>query len=175
MKNFIFYVIVIIWLVVSCSEKKQNLFNIVKEWQNKSIVFPEDLELKNFDQDSLYLYSHTKYRIISYIDSSGCTECKLKLPSWRRLKFITDSLNINVKFIFISATKDPQDLAILQIKNNFSMPYFYDRNERMKKVNKLPDNIELQTFLLDSTNKVLLIGNPVFNKRIQQLYLNEMR
>ncbi len=38
-------------------------------------------------------------------------------------------------------------------------------------LNHFPSDVNFQTFLLDSQNKVLAIGNPVHNKKVRDLYL----
>ena len=41
-------------------------------------------------------------------------------------------------------------------------------------INRFPSHQEFQTFLLDSDNKVLFIGNPVHNLRVKEMYLSEI-
>lgn len=38
-------------------------------------------------------------------------------------------------------------------------------------MNHFPSDVNFQTFLLDSQNRVLAIGNPVHNKKVRDLYL----
>jgi len=40
----------------------------------------------------------------------------------------------------------------------------------LKNINNFPNDPNFQTFLLDQNNKVLIIGNPVTNNNIRQLY-----
>ena len=39
-------------------------------------------------------------------------------------------------------------------------------------MNKFNDDPMFQTFLLDQNNKILLIGNPIYNAEIKTLYQN---
>ena len=43
------------------------------------------------------------------------------------------------------------------------------KNE-INRLNHFPNKIEYQCFLLDSNNKVLMIGNPTLNQKIWELY-----
>ena len=45
---------------------------------------------------------------------------------------------------------------------------------RLDKLNKFPQDITFQTFLLDRDNKVKVIGNPVHNLAVRDLYLKQM-
>ena len=45
----------------------------------------------------------------------------------------------------------------------------------MNNKNHFPTEIQLQTFLLDRENKVILMGNPIYNPEIKQLYLKVIK
>ncbi|WP_039849677.1 DUF1573 domain-containing protein, partial [Parabacteroides merdae] len=45
---------------------------------------------------------------------------------------------------------------------------------QLDKLNKFPQDITFQTFLLDWDNKVKVIGNPVHNLEVKDLYLKQM-
>ena len=45
----------------------------------------------------------------------------------------------------------------------------------MEKLNYFPKLPNCQTFLLDSQNRVILIGNPIDNPLMWELYKNEMQ
>ncbi|MFW6272384.1 MAG: hypothetical protein ACOC2U_01225 [bacterium] len=46
-----------------------------------------------------------------------------------------------------------------------------DEERQFSKMNSLTDSEMLNTFVTDKNNKVLLMGNPVLNKQLGQLYL----
>jgi hypothetical protein len=50
----------------------------------------------------------------------------------------------------------------------------FDVEDRPKKINSLSKDKNFQTFLLDSNNRVILVGNPMNNKNIFDLYLREI-
>jgi hypothetical protein len=75
---------------ISCKkyQKTVKLEHIVKEWTNKTILFPNIASTYIDDKDSLKNVSisnmDTKnYKILLYIDSTGCTSCKLRLHVWK--------------------------------------------------------------------------------------------
>lgn len=57
------------------------------------------------------------------------------------------------------------------LKNaKFNIPVCIDIDNSLDKINDFPDNILFQTFLLNSENRVVYIGNPVYSSAIQDLY-----
>lgn len=55
-------------------------------------------------------------------------------------------------------------------KNKFEHPIFYDTLNKMEKLNHFPKNNTFRTFLLDKNNHVILVGNPIGNKTLWNLY-----
>ena len=49
--------------------------------------------------------------------------------------------------------------------------YFILFNVFINKINNFPEQIEYQTFLLNQDNRVLIIGNPIKNEKLWNLYL----
>lgn len=67
----------------SCKEAiKEDISYLVKEWNNKEIVYPAIMHFTVLGVDTNFL-SKSEYRIITYVDSVGCTSCKLKLELWK--------------------------------------------------------------------------------------------
>ena len=79
----------------SCQEnnKKKEIEKIVKSWQEKEIIFPEGLIFTKHGKDTIgYNIPASEYKIILYVDSVGCTECKLQLHKWKEFITEVDSL-----------------------------------------------------------------------------------
>jgi hypothetical protein len=53
---------------------------------------------------------------------------------------------------------------------HFNYPVFIDMNNTINRLNHFPQQQSYQCFLLDSNNKVLMIGNPTLNPKIWELY-----
>jgi hypothetical protein len=52
---------------------------------------------------------------------------------------------------------------------------FVDKKNEMMQLNNFPKKPEYQCFLLDKDNKVVMIGNPVLNPGIWELYKKIIR
>ena len=122
-----------------------------------------------------YRIPDAEYKVLVYVDSVGCTSCKLQLPKWQELIAHVDSAtNGNIPFIFVFQSKDDRELRYILKRDNFDRPVCIDRNNRFDELNQFPQDITFQTFLLDKDNKVKVIGNPVHNLAVRDLYLKQI-
>ena len=166
-KEYFCFYILFIMILFSCTSKT-HLKKIVSTWTNKEIIFPSALDSLN--QDSLWKSMiKNEYKVLIYVDTNSCTECRLKLYEWHKIIQEVDSNN-NVSFIFTIYTKDYPLVDFLKKKNRFNYPIFYDYTNKIGKLNKFPKDPRFQTFLLDQNNRVILIGNPIGNKHLWNLY-----
>lgn len=78
---------------------------MVKSWQEKEIIFPEELIFTKYGKDTVkYNIPVSDYKIIMYVDSVGCTECKLQLYKWKDFITEVDSLTngaVPILFFFM--------------------------------------------------------------------------
>ena len=51
-------------------------------------------------------------------------------------------------------------------------PVYVDKQDSIAKLNRFPLESNLHTFLLDKNNRVIAVGNPVYNPKIKKLYFN---
>ena len=171
------YILLLLSLLTACKENNKEKFALlVQEWQGKEIVFPQDMAFTRFVTESVdYRIPDAEYKVLVYVDSVGCTSCKLQLPKWQELIAHVDSAtNGNVPFIFVFQSKDDRELRYILKCDNFDRPVCIDRNNRFNSSNRFPQDITFQTFLLDKDNKVKVIGNPVHNLAVRDLYLKQI-
>lgn len=174
--KIIFFLLTFSLLFGSCNRQKREIAALVKAWQGKEIVFPDSLLLKVMGKDTVCPeIFQTRYKILHYIDTSGCTSCKSKFYEWKLLQQQADSLHLDVSFLFIAWVKEYEELEILQQINHCRIPCIYDPENQIDGYNHFPRRPNFQTFLLNDQNRVVLIGNPVANPKIWQLYLNELQ
>jgi hypothetical protein len=160
--------------LVACKSKtisKTDVEIILKEWLGKSVVFPDIhpivIRPKTIDTINHIVNNDKKYKILLYTDSTGCTGCKLQLHIW--MTYIKE-LDSKVDFMFYFYPKADNSIISLLRYEFFNYPVFIDKNNKLKKLNRLSDNPSFQCFLLDRNNKVLAIGNPANNPQIWELY-----
>lgn len=159
-------------LISGCKSERDTHTNIIAEWVGREIVLPDDLVYQIQDDTIDLDLSRPDYKIISYIDSSGCTSCRLKLAMWSEL---IDELkmypDVDVEVIMIINSDKPKEITYLLQRNNYLNPVAIDRGNLFDRLNELPPKSEHHTFLLDAENKVVAIGNPVLNPKIKDIFL----
>ena len=116
------------------------------------------------------------YSILTYIDSTQCTECQMQIRKWQKfLNNIGCDLSGTLQVVFVVHNK-----SIGRIKHNFrhaEASLFFviaDTAGRFIQKNELPQNDMFRTFLLDSANHIVAIGNPIYSSNIAKLYMDFM-
>ncbi|MDR1980566.1 MAG: DUF1573 domain-containing protein [Tannerellaceae bacterium] len=166
-------------LIFSCRGDKKKIDHItrlVAEWQGKEIVFPDNPIFTRYQTDTTdYRIPESEYKVLIYIDSMGCTSCKLQLPRWKELIAYTDSVTGGtVPFLFFFHPKDMKEISYLLKREGFDFPICIDLQDELNKRNQFPPDITFQTFLLNKENKVVVIGNPIHNLAVKELYLKRI-
>ena len=161
--------------IASCSESdKDRLSRLVKEWEGKEILFPTHSTFTIQGKDTVdFDFKDAEYKVVMYVDSVGCTDCKLQLPRWKELMTEVDSLRGgSVSFLFYFHPKDLRELRFLTRRDAFAYPVCFDDKDEFNHLNNFPSEMMFQTFLLDKENKVIALGNPVLSPKVKELYLN---
>lgn len=114
------------------------------------------------------------YKFIYYADSTICSTCLIStLDKWN--SFIDSTENkYKIKYIFIVNPKyDKLWQTQLSVRHSTLIARIYiDSMGNFRKSNpQIPDNHKYHTMLIDSTNNVVLVGNPLDNTDIRTLFL----
>ena len=110
-------------LFPSCKEsEKDKIARLVEEWEGKEILFPTHSIFTIQGKDTVdFSLADADYKVVTYIDSVGCTSCKLQLPRWKLFMQEVDStLNRPVPFVFYFHPKDMKELRLITRRDAFS-------------------------------------------------------
>lgn len=116
-----------IWIVVfslsACNNHKsrENALRVVVEWDDKEILFPENLPCHISGMDTVHTLCNQifgkEFKILLYVDSAGCSSCRLKLLEWNQL---IEELEIlypgKVGFLFFFQPKSMEEITELLIR-----------------------------------------------------------
>ena len=173
----VLYLFICIFCFLACQDNKEKqVKELVQEWQGKEIKFPDNPIFTQYVKDTVdYQIPVSDYKVVMYVDSIGCVSCKLQLSRWKEFIGQVDSVcNKDIPFLFFFQPKDNQELRRILKIDNFSLPVCIDTEDRFNKLNHFPSDMMFQTFLLDKDNKVVVIGNPIHNLAVRDLYLKEI-
>ena len=169
--------IMCVWLLVSCSESREEaVYRLVKEWTGKEIKFPERSVFTVQGKDTVdFTYHDADYKVVVYVDSVGCTSCKLQLDRWKKvINEMTEETGKDIPFLFFFHPKDMKELRYLTRRDSLTYPVCFDEDDELNDLNRFPSDMTFQTFLLDKDNKVVSVGNPVHNPKVKELYLKHI-
>lgn len=162
----------VLFLVACGSSKKQDVVTLLQDWEGREVHFPNYPIFTIQGRDTVEFHIEDKYKIITYIDSTGCTSCKLKFAEWKEFMYTVDSMQpASVQFLFFFFPKKGTEIYQSLLADRFKYPVCIDEEDSLNKLNNFPSNMAFQTFLLDKDNKVMAIGNPVHNPKIKSLYM----
>jgi hypothetical protein len=164
-------------MLFGCKETdKERLARLVTEWQGKKVRFPTNPVFTVLATDTVeYRISSSRHKVLIYVDSLGCTSCKLQLGRWKQLISYTDSVTDGtVPFVFFFHAKDYREIRYLLKRDDFDYPVCLDVEDSLNKLNQFPQEMTFQTFLLNEKNEVQVIGNPIHNLAVKELYLKQI-
>lgn len=175
MGKWVFLSSLIMFSILSCGNKKA-LNKDLELMQSSPVQLPlgnmeclmngKDTVLENFDD--------SKMKLIIYTDSTVCSPCALnELYLWNRIISTTNIYGAKMKYYFIFAPKREElDMVEFMLKTNtFYYPVFIDKANVFSVNNShLPSNTMLHTFLLNERNEVIMVGSPLQNADIYDIF-----
>lgn len=163
-------------LLLSCEDSEEKkLSRLVQEWEGKEIFFPEECSFSDINGNPCEAPAlDAPFKIVYYVDSLGCMSCKLKLEEWKAFIQEMDSISegrVSPFFYFHPKRTDLKELGFIIKSRDFSYPFCVDTLDLFNTKNQFPENDSFHAFLLYESNRVAVIGNPVLNPSIKDLYL----
>ena len=112
------------------------------------------------------------YKITTFLNAD-CSQCLYELLSWKDLidEFGNDSISV---LIYLKTTDiNATEMFLYDIE--FTYPVIIDTYGSFIKQNLIEDDKMFQTYLIDESNKILLVGNPIFSENIKELYSSTIK
>jgi len=172
--NILYFLICLTTL--SCSSQNSVKDNI-KKMKDSPICITENNMKKWVPQNnnSATKVDTKKFSFIVYADSSQCSSCFINgLKEWNELLGLENSKKYNIQFVFILEPRLGEcNLTWHRLNNShFNHVVFIDKQYLFRKTNpQIPNERMYHTFLLDSNNNVVLVGNPITNEKIKKMML----
>lgn len=170
LKNYMFFILLSILL--SCGSRIED---IVQKWYNKEIKIPDSLVFTKGGVDTINnVLKSDNYKILTYINTGDCFECKSRLSAWSDFINSIDSTKCRPECIFIYKTDNIKEALFLIKLANFNYPMCFDQNEIFMRYNDAFDLEPFQSMLLNGDNKIVVIGSPIQNRLIRELMLDSL-
>ena len=177
-RNKVFILACVILTFSSCDYFETKI--ILEKFVDTRIEYPKTLDYfyEGNDTTSNIIDKHS-VKMLVYFDSKECSSCNvrhisdwseiLKYNKWTRGK-------IGVIFLFSPNYKEYNEVKhAINNMNLDSLIIILDKDENFIKINpNIPKSKRYHTFLLDDNNKVILVGSPIKNKNMWELYKKEI-
>lgn len=179
MNRFSFFIIcgLALLLFSSCKDQgKKVISEHLDALYGKEVKFVhQDRYIIDGRDTVIHMTDTPDFKIVIFADSSGCQPCNLRLGEFnlkiRELKLIDK----NARFIVIVQNSDYREFEH-NVKHDMpGYPFIYDTEGLFLKINKLPLDSRFHAFLLDKNDKIVLVGNPVGNDKLWDLYKRHIR
>ena len=171
MFRFVAIISTFIIILISCS-KTSDIENSYNSLIGSEICIPfNDFELVSYGAKCDSTFKNWTY--VSYVGFNECTPCNMSnVNQWNRIQEIFDKHSLNLKIVLIfSPSKYIKDGIIKNYRqSNCTREIYIDTiGSFMKKNVQVPENSIFHTMLLDSLNRVVLIGNLTRTYKVREL------
>lgn len=172
--KFGIYFILIILLCFSC--KNHRLVHDIKSLSGSTIKIPNNLCAKIEGRDTSLLVNQSEFAtMIIWYDTIQCASCSMNSVNiWKTFfEYSFDSIEgFNPIIIFSPNKRLLRDFEVSLKVTKFKYPVLVDYDNIFQRINpQIPMTSNLfHVFLLDKNKKVVLVGNPLDNKLLLQLY-----
>ncbi len=159
-------------IIFSCTNRnriiEQTLSNIVNrelkiDYNNMDLINPKTNGIDLSKSQLIWVvFFHRDY----------CKSCFLKdLKKWGA--FRDDYHHMSIVGIISGEVHDPQRVKDEICEMNLDIPVYLDKNDIFIKENKqIPEDKMYHTLLLDESNMVKMVGNPVLSQEIKKMFDN---
>jgi len=124
-KYFVLFLFVI-FCINSCKDnrRKADISKVLTEWIGKEIQFPNCVPCCVAGRDTVLDLCNEKFqkdfKILLYVDSTGCSDYRLKLNQWKQMIIEADSLfPEKVGFLFFFQPKNLKEMEYLFVRDRF--------------------------------------------------------
>ena len=162
---------------IACQDNgRKAIARTVAQWQGRAVQMPKGavFTVQARDTVAMDVYAPT-HKVLVYVDSTGCTSCRLQLHEWKKFIAEVDSATGGrVPFLFFLSPKSVKEARYITRRDDFTYPICVDMQNRLDSLNRFPEQDMFHTFLLDGDNRVAVIGNPIHNRAVRDLYMKTL-
>jgi hypothetical protein len=159
--------------VFSCNEhiKYRKTVSTLENLLGKSICFTNRNVYHINLKDTVFEDKNTfRNTIVAYFHPLDCEVCVWKLDEWYLKRKEILLYNKNVDFKFIIQSRNYSDVSHYVMHAMPDIPLIYDSTGIFITHNELPEEQKYHTFLLDKDKKIILVGSPIGNDKLWNMY-----
>ncbi len=166
--------VILLFTFFSCADNRA-LQAEMEGFTGRQVVLPAAMTPDSAD------FFNAENKLIIWFDSTECGSCRMsRLYEWDDDPVMQYARGMgdrfNVFLVFSPKATDIRSLKFSLESYDVSFPVLIDETGEFLKQNPhIPANTRLHSFLLDKNNRVILIGNPLGNGPLWELYKEQIR
>lgn len=176
MRKARFYIFFILLLLSICSCKEQAIKKEISRIIGTKVEIPEGLQAMLYGKDTIVDFSNSDIKMVVLYKDMLCSVCQLsQMEEW------VDFLDIayasgnafQILFIFSPLEDDIPKLYREMRISTFPYPIILDYNKSFISDNpEYPRDINYNIVLINSENRIIAVGNPLYNEQLKNLYIS---
>ena len=174
MRRILLISILCLLAIVITDCKKVQLRSQLKSLMASTIVLPEKITcVHNGEVFPMPEELRSRPKLIVFVDSTECSKCRI--DNFVRYGSIFDLSRDTGAFemMFLLSTKktDYRNIVEHLVESNPPYTVFLDSENKFRDDNPIiPDNSAMHTLTVDSDDRVILVGDPIYNESIMDLF-----
>ena len=169
--------ITFISLSIGCSRYKVS--KTVKSSIGQTITYPNEILCVEGADKHYAPLADPIMTLLVWFDSTECSSCKIRgISTFQGLmSYCRDTLgSVDIKFLFSPLIDNIEYIVEASSDLSVDYPIYIDVENKFKEFNSfIPDHFNYHSFLLNKEGGIELIGNPLINEKINQLYRRTMK
>jgi len=172
MRFYIMFLTILSFLLSGCNTRRTVNNMIGNEIQLPNDLYRVKIDCEKIEKDTISLKQN---KIIIWFDSTGCNQCRMTglINLCKAYDYCNDSINGECGFYVIFSPSEEQlnDVINYVWEKKIDMPVLLDIHNEFIQFNPwLPENEKFHSFLLNKKNEIVLVGSPIYNHKMWQLY-----
>ena len=173
------YIAILILFLNGCanSQHDKTVIGNLELMKSKTVELSLDKMVCKFGaKDTIIDMDSAIVKMVVYVDSTECSPCVLdKMYLWNDIIDETSKYGEKMKYIFVFEPKqgdiELDNLFLAAEYSGLNNCIYIDTAMTFKKQNDfLPESKLYHSFLLDKNNRILFVGNPIDNKKIEEIF-----
>ncbi|MBP3788502.1 MAG: hypothetical protein J6I52_02670 [Prevotella sp.] len=177
LKNGLLLICMSFIFFTACNSRKERIDEQVSILYSNRINVPSS-EMETIVYDSTYSHQNSNFRLLVYLDSTECTPCYASHhQEWEYILKECRKIEPSISLTIIIETKNlSEDVKGKFFASNFGRTIFIDKEGAFRRRNPFfPESEIMHVLLLDNGGRVLLVGNPLNNKKIEEMLYSKLR
>lgn len=167
-------------LLVNCRNSQDRITEAINEMRSRPVSIPFS-KMSCWINDSVQNnrpWEQAELKLVVYTDSVACSQCTFKqLYLWKDFVELENKYNdkFYIFFIIQSGSNTTKDLTSNFHYTGLNHPIYIDSTNVFIKSNPhIPSEEIYHVFLLNENDSIILVGNPVFNAKIEDMLIKQV-